>query len=141
MSKSSRQKSSNSRVQTIVIVLLTFGLIATSVSTFIFWKQASKNEGEIGLSNGLQEIENTVDADASLLEEIGKLIVLPTDETPTIGTISDPAVLRDQPFFKNAKKGDRLIIYSKSNKAILFDPIAHKIIEVAPLSLTGDPKL
>jgi|SRR3989344_3427693 len=71
----------------------------------------------------------------SLLAEVSALIALPNDEEPTIATVSDPEKLRGQPFFANAKAGYKVIIYSKAKKAILYDPIEHKVIDIAPLNL------
>lgn len=69
------------------------------------------------------------------IASVGKLMVLPADETPTMATVSDPAKLKDQPFFVNAKSGDKVLIYSNARKAILYSPSQNKIIEVAPVNL------
>ena len=66
---------------------------------------------------------------------VGKLMVLPTDETPTMATVSDPEKLKDQAFFVNAKVGDKVLIYTKSKKAILYSPTQNKIVEVSPLNV------
>ena len=71
----------------------------------------------------------------ALLREIGKIIVLPQGEQPVVATVSDPAALAAQPFFQNAKKGDKVLIYTDSKKAILYDPVAKRIIEVAPVNV------
>jgi len=70
-----------------------------------------------------------------LVGKISKLIVLPTGETPTVATVSDPAALKDQPFFASAEKGDKLLIYAQAKKAILFSTKLNKIIDVAPLNI------
>ncbi|MBP6883886.1 MAG: hypothetical protein KBC06_01490 [Candidatus Pacebacteria bacterium] len=72
-----------------------------------------------------------------LTEEVGQLIVLPTNETPTIATVSDPSALKNQAFFADAKKGDKVLIYTNAKKAILYDPIIKKIVNMAPVN-TGD---
>ena len=77
---------------------------------------------------------------AALIAKVGLLIVLPKDEMPTIATVSDPEKLKDQLFFENAKTGDRVLIYSKAKKAILYNPATNKIVEVAPVSLGGSAK-
>ena len=61
---------------------------------------------------------------------------LPSDELPTIATVSDPEALQNQSFFIDAKKGDKVLIYSNARKAILYDPIANKIITIAPVNLS-----
>ena len=75
----------------------------------------------------------------TLIEKIGKLIELPKDEEPTIATVSDVNKLKSQAFFAKAQNGYKVLIYSKSKKAILYDPKANKIIEVGPINV-GDEK-
>ena len=74
-----------------------------------------------------------------LVAEVGKLILLPAGEEPTIATVSDPEKLRDQPFFAQAKTGDKVLLYTNAKKAYLYDPVAHKILEVAPVNVGGAP--
>lgn len=73
-----------------------------------------------------------------LVATVSKLMVLPTGEEPTVATVADPAKLKDQAFFANAKKGDKVLIFANSKKAILYSPETNKIIEVAPLNI-GNP--
>ena len=69
---------------------------------------------------------------------VGKLIVLPPDEQPIIATVADPSKLEGQPFFQNAKKGDKVLIYNNAKKAILYSPEQNRVVDVAPLSI-GKP--
>jgi uncharacterized protein YneF (UPF0154 family) len=71
-----------------------------------------------------------------LTEKLGKLIVLPEDEEPTVATVLDKAGLQDQPFFQKAENGDRVVIYTKAAQAILYRPSENKIIAVAPITIT-----
>ena len=71
----------------------------------------------------------------SLVIKVGKLIVLPEGEEPTVATVTDPELLKDQPFFANAKTGDKVLIYTNARKAVLYSPEENKIIEVAPVSI------
>lgn len=70
----------------------------------------------------------------SLVRKVNRLAILPSDETPTVATVSDPEALKDQTFFVDAKKGDKVLIYSNAKKAILYDPVANKIVNIAPLN-------
>lgn len=71
----------------------------------------------------------------SLVAEIGRIMQLPNDETPSVATVLDKEKIKDQPFFKNAENGDKLVAYTKAQKAILYRPSSKKIIEVAPLNI------
>lgn len=71
----------------------------------------------------------------TLVAKVGRLMDLPEGEQPTIATVSDVTKLQDQSFFKNAKNGDKVLIYTKAQKAILYDPKEDKIVEVTVLAL------
>lgn len=75
----------------------------------------------------------------NLVSAVGKLMVLPSDEQPIIATVADPEKLKDQPFFADAKKGDKVMIYNNAKKAILYDPAANRIVNVAPLGNSPTP--
>jgi len=71
----------------------------------------------------------------STVERVGRLMILPTDEEPTLATVIDPQKLADQPFFAKAKSGDKVLIYTTNKKAILYRPGDNKILEVAPITI------
>lgn len=77
---------------------------------------------------------------AKLVSQVSRLIVLPTGEDPTVATVTDLDKLKDQPFFAHAKNGDKVLIYTQAKKAILFDPVANKIVEVAPINIGDSTK-
>lgn len=63
-------------------------------------------------------------------------LTLPSDEQPTVATVSDPNKLKDQPFFAGAEKDDKLLIYTNSKKAIIYRPSTNKIINVGPIAIS-----
>ncbi|MFZ2682353.1 MAG: hypothetical protein WAZ14_04660 [Patescibacteria group bacterium] len=110
-----------------VLVLLLLSSIAAGVYLFLEMQTLKTDSDTLAAA----EVDR-------LIMDVGKLIVLPTDETPTVATVADPERLRDQTFFANAKTGDRVLLYTNAKKAILYDPVANKIVEVAPISLGAD---
>ena len=113
-----------STVGNVVVVIFSALLIVAIGTSIYFYRKANANPEKIAKS----DLTTTV-------AKVGKLMVLPTDETPTMATVSDPVKLKDQPFFVNAKTGDKVLIYSNARKAILYSPSLNKIIEVAPVNL------
>ena len=86
------------------------------------------------------QTQNDISAEqtAAIIAKVGKLIVLPEGETPTIATVSDPEKLKDQPFFANAKAGDKVLVYTNAKEAFLYDPVDNKLLNVAPLNISSD---
>jgi type II secretory pathway pseudopilin PulG len=76
-----------------------------------------------------------------LIGKVSHLYNLPTNETPTIAEVSDPAKAKQQSaFFANAQKGDKVLLYVKAGEAILYRPTTNKIILVAPLTFSNSSK-
>lgn len=69
-----------------------------------------------------------------LVDQVGRLMTLPSDEVPTIATVIDKEKLKDQSFFANSENGDKVLVYTKAKKAILFRPNTNKIVEVGPVN-------
>jgi len=72
---------------------------------------------------------------AELVSKVGKIIDLPTGESPVMATITDTTPLANNPFFANAKVGDEVLLYPASRKAFLYDPVANIVVEVASLNI------
>src|SRR3989344_6770175 len=109
------------------LVVLT---LASAGSAYYFYTEATT------LKNDPEKV--TRDETESLVAKVGKLIVLPEGETPTIATVADPDKLKDQAFFARSKKGDKVLLYANAKKAILYDAESNKIVEVAPINI-GNP--
>jgi hypothetical protein len=118
-----RARSTASRLAMVVLVLALLGALGAAG---YFYKQVHD------LKANPQKVSD--DEAKSIIAAVGKLVELPTDETPTIATVTEPDKLKDQPFFAHAKAGDKVLIYNNAKKAILYDPVANKVIEVAPIN-------
>lgn len=74
-----------------------------------------------------------------IVKKVGRLVILPENETPTLATVSDPDKLKDQPFFANAKTGFKVLFYTQAKKAILYDPDKDRVVEIAPINPNAAP--
>ena len=106
-------------VTTVLAVLL---VISIGMGVYFYQKATADPQ-----KSAQQELNDTVAA-------VGRLMVLPADETPTLATVSDPEKLKDQAFFAHAQKGDIVLVYALAKKAILYSPSLNKIVEVAPIN-------
>ena len=115
-----------------VVVALVAIILTAGATTF-----AIKQKPEVlGLSKGTQSTQEDV---KKLLSEVGKLITLPNGEDPTVATVTDVEKVKEQAFFKNAKNGDKVIIYTNAKKAILYRPSERRIIEVGAVNINQQP--
>lgn len=76
------------------------------------------------------------DADA-IVAAVGRIMLLPAGERPTLARVTNLDNLRGESFFDNAAIGDVVLMYKGALKAILYRPSENKIIEVAPISTSS----
>lgn len=74
------------------------------------------------------------DDPAAVVAALSKVTDLPTGETPTVSTLTDLESVKDQPFFRDAELGDKVIVYNGAGKAYIYRPTTGKLIGIAPLS-------
>jgi hypothetical protein len=115
--------------KTITIAFIIIAVVATAFGGYFYYKLRSlQNNPQVTVQKEKED----------LLAQVGDLYLIPTGEDPTIATVSDPKVLQNQSFFANAQKGDKVLIFTKAGKAILYRPSINKIVEVAPISSGSD---
>jgi hypothetical protein len=71
---------------------------------------------------------------SQLTEKIGDFIQLPNEEA-TLAIVKDVDKLRSQEFFKSAENDDKVLIFPKSGRALLYRPSTDKVIEYAKVIL------
>lgn len=95
-----------------------------------------------GIYQKEQELKNnpTLASDREnqkVIAAVGKLIKLP-NETPSVATVSDITKLRDQTLFHNAQNGDKVLIFDKAKRAIVYRPSENLIIEIGNVVVAPD---
>ena len=117
----------------VIVVLVLAGIGGTG----FFYTQYQKTQKELAtVKTDPNTLRQAVAADVrKLVEEVGKVIALPEGEEPTVATITDIEKLKDQEFFANARNGDKVLIYTNARRAILYDPVAKKVLNVAPVNI------
>jgi len=114
------------KLAVVVIIAIFAGLFYGYIHTRSQLEAAKNPSGNTGNSESLQ-----------LQDKIGRLAALPTGETPTIATVNDASKLKSQAFFANSKNGDKVLIFTKSGKAVLYRPSTNQIVEYSTVNLSG----
>lgn len=130
--KSKKQPNKVSKLlskKTLVVVALV--VIALLPSAYFYYKnqQAEKRLRDPNTAN--QQVIDEV------VKKVSRHILLPTDEQPTLASVSDVSKVQDQPFFAKAQNGDKVLVYTQARKAILYRPDKDIIVEVAPLNISA----
>ena len=125
----SKKKYLSKKTIFIVVVIIAIAGIICSVFFYNKYQSIKNNPAEVAK----QETKILVD-------NISKLMDLPTGEDPTIATVTDSTKLTDQDFFKDSQNGDKLLAYTIAKKAILYRPSTNKIINIAPFSISPNAK-
>lgn len=113
------------KITNLLIFIVIVGAVSFSVYSYFQLRQIRNNPQNINQ----KEIDN-------LISKVARIYLVP-NETPTIATVSDPDALKSQSFFTASEKGDKVFIFSKAGKAVLYRPNLDKIIEITPIK--SDP--
>lgn len=109
-------------------VIIFFSLVALVIllagTSFYFYRRSQR----LSRNPSLEETK-------ALIARVDAIAVLPQNEAPTVATVTDPAKLRSQAFFVDAKQGYKVLIYTNAKKAVLFDPESGKIVNIAPINI------
>ncbi len=124
----------------IPLVLIVVVAIVGLVTAGYYYLQFYKSQNELKFLKDNPQIVQISEQDAAkqIISEVGKLMQLPENEQAIVATINDKDKFSSQPFFTQAKNGDKILIYPKTNKAILYDPITKKVLDVSTINL-GTP--
>jgi hypothetical protein len=109
------------------ILIITIGLIIVVLGIFAYYKLYYNTEAAK---------QRRADAKvAALVKKISKIILLPEGQKPAVFDIEDPKLLiGKQAFFAGSEKGDKLLIYAESSKAIIYSPKKDIIVNVGPVT-------
>jgi hypothetical protein len=105
-------------------------LLIAVLPAFYFYNRSKQAEQRLNDPNTANQ--KVID---EVVKKVGRHILLPTGEQPTLATVSDVSKVKSQPFFVNSNNGDKVLVYTQARKAILYRPSKDIIIEVAPLNI------
>lgn len=104
------------------IFLLVSVCIATSVLWWFVQKRSAPDLNEVSVIKSL----------------VGELFVLPVDEEPALFTVTDKRQVTTE-FLKVSENGDKVLVYQKNKRIIIYRPSIDKIVDVGPVSIASTP--
>ncbi len=125
----------NKRIRLLYVVIALILVIFGGLSFVGYTKYNNLKKENKRLSNPEESAKQETQ---KLKDSVAALVDLPTGEEPTIATVTDLNKLKNQPFFAKAQNGDKVLIYAKAKKAILYRPSTNKVIEFS--TITSDTK-
>ena len=118
------------------IITIVIALAGISTAVFLYMENQRIKTDPSVLTEATKK---AADEEArSLKAKVAKLMQLPSDEDPVVATVSDKEKLKDQPFFKEAENGDRILIFTEAKKAVIYREKDNRIINVGPIAVTSD---
>ena len=131
--RSGPKKLRSKRAKRLRIALIAAGAIVLLAGIGFFAVQYKHAQDDIKrLSNPQEAAKQELQ---QVVARVSRLVTVPTNETPTLATVSDPQKLKGQSFFADAQKGDKVLIYTQSKRAILYRPSTDKVIESATVNI------
>ena len=113
---------SHRTVRRVVLVASLVAIIGVGIAVYV--ATAGRNKG---------------DSLEAVMSNIGRHVVLPSDEMPALLTVTDPAKVNTQ-FLKQAQSGDKVLVYQKYKRAIIYRPSLDKIVDIGPV-IIENPKV
>lgn len=100
------------------VLLVSLTLIATLGSLVVLWFRPDSQ-------SDVQKVK----------ELLGRHYVLPSDEEPALLTVVDSNSLSSSYLKQHAKNGDRVLVYQKHQRVIIYRPSIDRIVDVGPVVL------
>lgn len=115
--------------KTVRVIALLLAILVIFGGSFLFVRKNVSARALFGLKPKTEQ-----EAVSRYLAQLGKLMILPVDDAPVLATVEDPdALIKQQAFFQGSIKGDVVLIFPKTARAILFSPSRDRIVNAGPV--------
>lgn len=122
------QKSSSNKILYILLCIITLIAIGAGVYAFTLTQNTKKSDYLSAEQKRLND-----ERAQGIVANLSKILYIEDKETPAVLSIEDSEKVKttNAEFFKNAQKGDVMLIYK--SRAILYREAESKIINIAPI--------
>lgn len=92
------------------------------------WKYLDQQKQLTDLKNAQTSAK---EANEQLIEDVGKVAVIPPDEQPVVREVEELESLAKQPFYAEAEIGDKVLLFTKAKRAFLYRPSTKQIVNIS----------
>lgn len=114
--------------------LVMLAVVLLAGAAFYFWQDAqdARNQTPEAIAERNEEESQRV------IQQLGEILQISTDQEPTVARIEDADVLREAnpDFYTDAQENDYLVLYPQ--RAIIYREDENKIVNIAPIINTAD---
>ncbi len=132
------KKSVKSKLLWLLILLILLALAGGVAFLYTKYAETRKEVEKLSTVQGQQELSKTQTQE--LLGEMRQIIIMPTNEDPVVATITDINQLKDKDFYKDAKNGDRVVVFANAKKAYIYSPERKLIVNVGAFQIEEKPQ-
>jgi hypothetical protein len=119
--------------KTVLPVVIIGLLLIAAITAGLLYYQTRQELRSLSTKQGQQEAAKK--EIKTLVASLSKLTILP-EEDPVIATILDEQALATQSaFYKDAQKGDKLLVFPNAQKAYIYSPSRNILVNSGPLIL------
>jgi len=111
-------------------MIVSLAILAILVGGGAYWVYSVRNTSISPAQNSEEAKQELADA----VVKVGKLMVLPEGDEPILATVTDAEKLKaEQPFYAMVENGDKVLVFPKSQKAVIYSPSKNKLVNVGPI--------
>lgn len=130
----------------IIWVMVALLLVTAVGAAIFFYMQWQRVQGQIKQATETNQLQSGPDEETqkqieNIIKTLREVVLLPEGETPTLVRVTDKEKLTEnKEFFQDAENGDIVLVYTQARKAYLFRPSTGKLVNLAPINLTGEAR-
>lgn len=134
-----QRKKFNPQINVVIFAIAVLAVLAYFFKPWTYFNgNASASSTVTSSSTNQEQTEKQAEEAKDIIKKVRKVMVLP-DEEPVMYMIDNPAeLIAQQAFFTGTQKGDILMIFPKSAKAVIYSKSRNVIVNAGPVTYTGD---
>ena len=104
--------------------------------SFKSYQNAKREIMQLSSLNGQTDLRNK--QVEQLVAKAGKHVILPEEQPVVVNIENARAMAQEEPFYKDARDNDKVLVFAKEKKALIYRPDEDIIVNMGPVYVEGD---